>query len=374
MHASRPAPPRPSRRHAWVTALVCAPALALTAPATALAVGDPEVLASGLVGPLALSSPNDGTVYVSESFAGRLTAVSPSGGTSTVAEGPVAGVDATGRGTLTVTLSAPPEAGGEPLGEVARVEDDGAFRAIGSTLEHETATNPDGDQTYGFVDAGEDCLAQAAAFGAAPYTGIVESNPYAVLVDRSDRLVADAAANAVVRVRPNGRVSTVAVLPPVPTEFTEETRQALLAQVPPEEGLPDDLFVPCVGLTYLAEPVPTDVERGPDGALYVSSLPGFPEAPGTGAVFRVDPATGDVERLHEGFSGAVDLAVADDGTLYVAELFGGALTRVSPDGSRDSVLLDSPGAVEVGRDGALYVSTGVFGDGSVLRYESWPTG
>jgi hypothetical protein len=104
----------------------------------------------------------------------------------------------------------------------------------------------------------------------------------------------------------------------VEVAFTDELRQGLIEQfnagAPPEEQLPPDALAACVGATFTGEPVPTDVERGPDGSLYVSSLPGFPEAPGTGAVFRVDPRTGDVEKLYDGFSGAVDLAVDADGT------------------------------------------------------------
>ena len=50
-----------------------------------------------------------------------------------------------------------------------------------------------------------------------------------------------------------------------------------------------------VGEEYAFEPVPTDVEFGPDGWLYVSSLPGGPEDASLGArgaVFRVNPWTG----------------------------------------------------------------------------------
>lgn len=365
-------------------ALACVPMLVLANPAEA-ASGQrggkdarPQVLAEGLVGPLALAVAHDGTAYVSEQFAGRLTSVSPRGRTATVVQGPVAGVDATSRGNLTVTLSAPPEEGGDPLGAVARVTPRGQLKTIGSLLEHEVDNNPDAGQTYGFVDPSPDCSADAEmvlGVGPHPYTGIVESNPYAVLVDRGVRYVADAAGNSIVRVRLDGSTSTVAVLPPLPpTEFTEELRRGLLAQVPPGE-LPEDLFLDCVGSEYRAEPVPTDIEKGPDGRFYVSSLPGFPEAPGTGAVYRVDPRSGKVKRLHGGLNGAVDLAVAKDGTIYVAELFGGQLTRIKPSGARSSIELDSPGAVEVGKHGSVYVTTGVFdpaGNGTLVRYKSWP--
>ena len=63
----------------------------------------------------------------------------------------------------------------------------------------------------------------------------------------------------------------------------------------------------CVtGLNYKFEPVPTDVEMGPDGWLYVSSLPGGPEDGSLGAqgrVYKVNPANGKVvevaARLHQ---------------------------------------------------------------------------
>lgn len=361
--------PRPTT---WLAAMVCAPALALAPPALAQPGTPHEVLADGLVGVLDLAVARDGTVYVSESLVGRLTEVSTTGATRTVLEGPVGGVDATGRGTLTVTLSAPPEAGTDAQFSVARVTPRGDLRETGSLIAHEEAQNPDAGASYGFLAAGQGCLDQAAPFGLGGYTGIVESNPFGVLVDGGSRYVADAAANSVVRVGATGRTETVAVLPPLDVPFTEEIRQGLLAQAPPGEELPPDTLLACVGETYTAEPVPTDVERGPDGALYVSSLPGFPEAPGTGAVYRVDPRTGSVQRLHDGFHGAVDLAVGADGEVYVAELFGGRLTRVDTSGEREHVELPSPGAVEVGPDGSVYVSTGVFGPGGqLLRYDSW---
>lgn len=361
-----------ARTTTWAAALVCAPALALAPPALAAPAGGPEVLADGLVGALDLAVARDGTVYVAEQFAGRLTEVSTDGTTRTVLEGPVAGVDATGPGTLTVTLSAPPEDGAEAQFSVARVTSRGGVREIGSLVAHEEAENPDGGASYGFLGAGPACLAQAEPFGLAGYTGIVESNPFGVLVEGGSRYVADAAANSIVKVAANGRTSTVAVLPPLDVVFTEEIRQALLAQVPPEEAFPPDTLLACVGQTYTGEPVPTDVERGPDGALYVTSLPGFPEAAGSGAVYRVDPRTGDADRLYDGFSGAVDLAVGRDGTVYVAELSAGLLTRIGPSGERESVEVPSPGAVEVDRDGSVYVTTDVFGPGGQLvRYDSW---
>lgn len=122
-----------------------------------------------------------------------------------------------------------------------------------------------------------------------------------------------------------------------------------------------------VGRVYTSEPVPTDVEVGPDGFWYVSSLPGIPELPGTGSVFRVNPDTGAVNLVARGFSGAVDLAVADDGTIYVAEINGNRISSIRDGVVAPVVDVFSPGAVEIGSDGTIYATVGVFGpSGSVV--------
>ena len=155
---------------------------------------------------------------------------------------------------------------------------------------------------------------------------------------------ADAAGNDLLRVSPNGRVSTLAVLPPQPVSITA--------------GLAAGLHLPAcvVGATYDAEPVPTDVERGPDGMLYVSTLAG---TPARGSVYRVDPVTGAFSRIATGFAGATGLAVAPDGTVYVAELFGGAISRVVAGAPQPVVQVSFPAAVEWS-DGKLYATVDVF--------------
>ena len=92
-----------------------------------------------------------------------------------------------------------------------------------------------------------------------------------------------------------------------------------------------------MGLDYWFEPVPTDVELGPDGWLYVSSLPGGPEDGSLGAqgrVYKVNPKTGKVKIVADGFISTVDVAVASNGDVYVAELFTGRIKQIKAGSSK----------------------------------------
>lgn len=146
------------------------------------------------------------------------------------------------------------------------------------------------------------------------------------------------------------------MLPPVETELT--------AEVVGMFGL-DDCFV---GATYLAEPVPTDVEVAPNKTLFVTLLPGGPGLPGSASVWKVDARTGAATSFATGFTSAVDLAVAPNGTVYVAELDADQITLVTRRGEvRPYVSVPSPGAVEVDHRGRLHATTNVFGNGTLVR-------
>ena len=121
--------------------------------------------------------------------------------------------------------------------------------------------------------------------------------------------------------------------------------------------------------------MPTDVELGRDGHLYVSTLPGGPEDGSLGAngsVYRVDRGSGEVSLVATGFAGATNVAVTPQGTIYVAEMFGGKVSAISRDGSVSTVLeIAEPAAVEY-HAGRLYVSAGVFTmPGTVVRLMSF---
>lgn len=346
--------PTPWRRGLAVVAAfglavtIAAPAQAATATGS---VSDPIV--SGLIGPLGLDVAPDGTLYIAEAFAGQLTRVSPGGQREVVYSSggdSLPGVASTTGRRAVFTLSVFPEADDPPTDTtLVEIRPNGTTRTLASLLDHEVATNPDAGQQYGFLNLPAGCAAKLPP-ELQPYSGIIESNPYKVAArSYGQYLVADAAGNSVVAVSQSGQVATLAILPSVPQRISLQAARQL--------GLP---FC-TVGRTYSSEPVPTDVEIGPDGDYYVSSLPGGPELPGTGSVFRIDAQSRAVSLVATGFSGAVDLAVADDGTIYVAEISGNRISQISNGVVSTVVDVFSPGAVEIGPDGTLYATVGIFG-------------
>lgn len=319
----------------------------------------PSPVASGLVTPLSLDVTARGEIYVAQAFAGTLTRIAKDGTRTDVVSAP-ASVGAVSLDHKTLTWS---ERVGDETAVVSAVlkrrDAKGRVTEV-DILAHEATTNPDQVSTYGLQGIDEACAATIPAELAPfllPYTGQVDANPYGSVTVRGTTYVADAGANAVFAVSPRGKVSTLAVLPPVPVTITAEAAA--------ENGLD-----PCVvGLTWLVEPVPTDVEVGRHGTLYVTTLPGGVEDASlgaNGAVHRIDPRTGRVSLVARGFAGATNLAIAPDGTIYVTELFAGRLSAVGKRGSIRTVAeLDQPAAVEWAK-GRLYVSTQVFGDGTIV--------
>ncbi len=336
-------------------------AVLMTTPATAETASgsvSPPII-EGLIGPLGLDVSTNGTIYVAEGFAGQITRVLPGGARSVLfaAEGAsVSGVASTALGRVAITLSTFPEEEAPPLDTTLElVAPNGNAITLASLLDFEEANNPDSVNTYGFLNLPAGCTAKLPP-ELQPHPGGIESNPYKVAtLNPISYAVADAAGNSIVQVTVGQQPRLVAVLPGVPQRIT------------PSAALQNGLPLCTVGRIYTSEPVPTDVEVGPDGFWYVSSLPGGPELPGSGSVFRVNPNTGAVNLVARGFTGATDLAVADDGTIYVAELFGNRISSISNGVVSPVVDLFSPGAVEIADDGTIYATAGVFGpSGSVV--------
>ncbi len=289
-----------------------------------------------------------GRVYFADGIASTVNKITASG-TEVVASKPpgtdVSGLDFAPDGTMAFTST--DFSTGMALLTIRKAGHPDVVADLGA---YEAANNPDSAQTYGIVAGGNPCAEEVLAGLTglpATYTGIVDSHPYAVTsLPDGAWAVADAGGNDILRVSATGHISTIGLLPPQPITLTADQVAAL--------GAPECL----AGVTYAFEPVPTDVERDSHGTLWVSTLPGGPEDPSLGArgsVYRMD-RRGMAHQRATGFLGATDLAVAPNGTVYVAELFAGQVTRL--DGRHRSVLksLDSPLSVEV-RGDAVYVGT-----------------
>ncbi|MFT4227600.1 ScyD/ScyE family protein [Micropruina sp.] len=222
-------------------------------------------------------------------------------------------------------------------------------RIYANTHAYEAKYNPDKVYQYGVKNPSK-CVSDTLKAMQFPvsYKGEVDSHAYSVAALKNHWVVADAGANAVFSVSSKGKVSTLAVLPPQPFTFDKASAAAL--------GLPDCFL----GVTYAFESVPTDVEVGRDGYLYVTTLPGGPETPALGArgkVYRVNPRTGRATVVASGFLGATNLAIGKRGELYVAEFFGGKITKISH--GKRSTLVSLPGvvAVETGPGGSVWAAT-----------------
>jgi hypothetical protein len=215
---------------------------------------------------------------------------------------------------------------GAAFGNVLKLEPSGGWRSVADLSAVEASRNPAG--------------------------GPVDSNPYGILAEAGDRYVTDAGGNDLLRLSADGSLSVVATFSSV-------------AAPPP---------------FLTAEPVPTAVERGPDGALYVSELTGVPFTDGAAGIYRIG-ADGTPSLVAAGLKTVTDFTFGSDGSMYVVEyasspvFFGGPglLVRIAPNGTRSVVTsaLNHPTSVAYGPDGALYVSNngdGV-GTGEVLRVQ-----
>lgn len=350
----------------------------VTAPASAHRDRErgPDVVADGLIGPLTLAVGDRGSVYLTQSFAGTLTKVDRRGRLSDVHQlatpeaGELVGV-ATHRGA---TYHVETDFSGElPTSHIVRTSPRGTRTVVSENLwAHEVANNPDASQHYGFQGLDAQCAAEVAVveetvgFPLDDYPGIVESHAYQLDVHRGSIYVADAAANAVLRVSPRtGRVSTVAVLPGTSQTMTPE----LLALV--EERLFEGMELPdcLVGHEFVSEPVPTDVQVARDGSLYVSTLGGgVGELVPQSYVYRVTPWDGRVREVAEGLHGATGLALSRSG-IVVAQMFGGevSLLRQHRRHTHVDTLFTADSPADVAVDGrTLYATTGAMGENGAL--------
>jgi hypothetical protein len=211
--------------------------------------------------------------------------------------------------------------GGELFGTVLHIPTSGRWRVVADIAAFELSDNPD--------------------------HGIIDTNAFGLLAEPGGRYVADAGGNDILRLEANGDLSVVAVFP---------------ARLNSPRG---------------TDSVPTDIVRGPDGALYVSELAGVNFGAGLANIWRVVPgSTPTVYR--SGLQTVIDLDFGPDGTLYYLEHASGVffsgpgrVVHVLANGTPVVVAggLTRPTSLLVADDGTVYVTNnGVTpGAGQVLK-------
>lgn len=252
-----------------------------------------RVMAEGLNGPRQVSI-DRGKLIVAESDAGLITSINPrTGRTRVLVSGlsiPQGVVGHAGRLYIATGEQAPDEApSGAPPSGLMVARPGGTPRMFADLTAYELKHNPDGQTQFGPEGQPLDAL----------------SNPYFVIKDRSKRgflLVADAGANAVLKVDHRGRVSTFFVPP------TVTTGECATSENNTTRGVGCDA-------------VPTGLAYGPGGLLYVSALTA--EVEGEGRVYVVNQR-GKIVKVIKGFTSPTGVAVDSRGTVYVSELLEGA--------------------------------------------------
>jgi len=217
------------------------------------------------------------------------------------------------------------------------LDDEGAWVLVGQGIPDANIEFP----TFALVSFSPDGLTQGTVIDLYanervdnPDGGEIDSNPvdFVVAPDGSV-LVADAGANAILRVGTDGVVSTFAVWPPV-------------------EGQP--------------QAVPTSLELDADGNLYVGFLTGFPFPVGGAWIEVLDPE-GQSLRRYNGLTMVTDIELATDGTLYAVEFgqfgeqgpvfYSGRIVRVTETAIEPVVTgLNFPYGMAANADGSFYVT------------------
>lgn len=308
-------------------------------------------LATGLDAPRGLTALGNGDVLVAEGAGGRLLRVAADGTQTELLTGlPVALIEVAPGEVETTGVSSAISDGGTGYYYVIGESTDAGFSALyqaeaGGTPvliadlgEYEEANNTDGDLDL----AGDPELL---------------SNPYDLVLDASgDIFVTDSGANAVLRV--DGTTNEI-------TPFAIFTNRE------------NPLFAGGAGIGGpTMDQVPTGIAIGPDGAIYITTLTGFPFPTGAARVYRLEDGNADGDALDdgestiffEGLTTATDLVFDANGDLLVSQfstnMLAGAPGRISriSGGTATTVahLLVTPTSLTLS-DGRLLVSQEVTG-------------
>lgn len=394
---------RDMSRGTRILPVVAVSMLLMTAPVTAQSPGGsggppplpplPEgwtLVTAGLDSPRELTVTADGAIYVAESGAGGPDSCIDHPELGHMCFGMTGGISKVEGGTATRIVDGLPSAitdTGETIGPsgVAVASDGTVWYTVGgpgagaATLRAQIAGAEGIGQLYRLgADGSSTSVADLAAFevsdnpdAAQPGNTEPDSNVNGVAIAADGSvLVADAGGNDLLSVAADGTISVVAVFPVV------------FQGMPPMPGASVDPNASPAMIPM--DPVPTSVAIGEDGTAYVGELTGFPFPPGGASVFAIAPG-GEPTVYADGFTNVIGVALAPDGSLYVAEISHaglasgapglpvGGLWKVPAGGGTPELITDAlpmPGGVAVGSDGTVYVSTCAVcpGGGGIASY------
>jgi len=217
---------------------------------------------------------------------------------------------------------------------------------------------PDGSFLIVEMGEGRGCITWISADGASRRTVAKTGRPNGLAVDRRQRIwVAETLQRALVRASLDGDCERFA------DRFGDEEFLFL-----------NDLAIASNGDIFLTDSGVAMEMIAPGGELN----PGYRELDYDGRVYRIDPRSGEVDRVDNGYLFTNGIAFGPDGSLYIAETLSGDIYRYPcMDGrvtggrelftnvliSYDPAELKGPDGMKFGMDGKLYVA--VFGQGDI---------